>query len=384
MAMSKNYTIVCIAALLCIVSLCGCDNNSESDIASGISQSRLDNDNRYVNYPLRYHATKLPFSASLINNTQQVAGVTFENNLISSVVWTLSDGMKVIDSGHELTTTVPTCRVDDGYASLPFAINDNGLVLGKRDYYCSHRVEYFIWDASRGTQLIHDKLPNYFTLASGLDNRDNILGACEQSTWALPKTACIVNLASGEVTIIPILDYVNSDGVKQHSIISPAISPMGVVATNCTQMRDLCTWDAASGLASTNLSSDLSKFIFSIDDVNDHGAVIGSFFTLDSSASNTFYATTQDGYNALPRVTSSDAYQIARSINNEGKIVGYENPAHTSNFYAVLWHDSIGYDLNRLVSNQKTEFDSALDINNQGQIIAEESFGSTTYILNPY
>jgi len=377
--MFKKYTSILIVSLLCLISQFACDNNN-NDTSSKDTPMRLDNDGRYVKFPTRYMATALPFNSRFLNNKNQVAGLVEDNHTLASVLWSSATGVQIIDPGHELTDSVPICQVDDGYMSIPLALSDNGMVLGKHEYYCSGRVDYFIWEASSGSIFIEDRYPNTFNLAYGLDNQGNILGNCKSGSTTSFINHCILNWNSGEVVDIPYLDYVSSDGFSYHSYIFPAISPAGVVASNCTQRRDLCTWDATNGLASINLNLDSSTFIFNIYDVNDNGEIVGNLYSGDLLRAKVFYANIQDGYYFLPRVVFEDSYQSSASINNAGLIVGSENLANSSDFYALVWQNHVGYDLNRLLSNSASKLEEAYAINNQGNILARTIAGQT-YLL---
>jgi len=84
----------------------------------------------------------------------------------------------------------------------------------------------------------------------------------------------------------------------------------------------------------------------------------------------------------LPSSSSDNAIVHANNINNRGIIVGEEYQVTRDHHIAVIWDGLIAYDLNRRVNNNNVRLRSALDINNQGQIIAIDD-NLQSYLLTP-
>jgi len=377
----NDHIKLLFASIICLVTLFACSNSDDGTSKS--ESNRMDNDNRYANYPTRYSATALPFYGSLlrINNKAQVTGLLLENNIPSTGLWSDTDGLQIVDSGKATTDSAPACTINGGYMSVPISINDSGMILGRHDHYCNGILDYYIWEASVGSVIVKDKYPGVLEYIYGLDNQGNLLGKCYQSLSAngsiYPTKACIVNWYSGQVTNIPDLS------TNESIFINSVISRSGVVATNCLLRSSLCTWDATQGLQSVDLKLDSSTFIFNFDAVNDRGEIIGEFFTQDTQSPFVFYATIENGYSYLPRIVYDNSYINPQTISNSGVIVGFENPRDSLAFIAVIWKDQIGYDLNRLVDDSSLGLEMAVDISDQGKILASDS-NDNTYLLTPH
>jgi len=222
-------------------------------------------------------------------------------------------------------------QIDFGY-NLPRAINNSGATTGPGANGYAFRT------SNNGQPFAISSLGSLGPLANGLGN----------VSWGLDIND------SGVVT-----GWSNTNANSSHAFraagatINPATDDLGVLATG----------DNSVGQA-----------------INNAGVVVGYSNLAPNGISHAFRAVpgqAMEDLGILPGQNSSVS-SVANGINDLGDIVGY------SGSKAVLWHNGQIFNLSSLIDPAfPSRYGNALDINNQGQILIQETGGGFYYLITP-
>ncbi len=121
------------------------------------------------------------------------------------------------------------------------------------------------------------------------------------------------------------------------------------------------------------------------NDINDTSQIVGSMFFAGENQKHAFVY--EDSQFTDLGVLDGQQASVARSINNQGWIVGDSSSSMPPSGSAFIYIDGVMYDLNDYVSTESWRLTRALKINDRGQILMlanlTTSFGSTYLLLTP-
>ena len=302
----------------------------------------LTSENAQADSPTSYNVTLLNnFTPHHINSHGIVAGQDLTDAYPgpSAAIW---------DNGS-------VSRVASSWVGHAQAINDNNTVVGE-GYETNFIGHPFVWDSGTLTEL--GDLGDGLTIPRDVNNLGQVVG-----TSATTSAMHAFLWQNNSMTDLGTMNAITSEAV--------AINNNGQIAGFTTNPTQAFLWQ---GGVFTNLGT-LGGSFARARGLNDSGQVVGYSRNINGEMRAFLY------HNGTMSELASlgGTFSRATSINNSGAVVGYAENG-TGGRRAVLWSNGIVTDLNNLVTGSYN-FDTALDINNNGWILVEAE--ETQAILSP-
>lgn len=219
------------------------------------------------------------------------------------------------------------------------------------------------------------------TTWSGINEIDQSVGTVQ---FSAPRRHAAL-WSGGALTDLGALPGVSDSGAA-------AINDFGLVVGGANPdgqfMEEFAVyWDSAGIHQLPHLTNAFDKFnIAAATDVNNSGLIVG--FSENDTHSSEAVLWSGGLIQDLGHIGSVSAFSAAWAVNDAGQIVG-ESATDSGPDTGFLWEDGSMTDLNQLIAPDPDGWAilAALDINNQGQILAQEvylpTFARRMVILNP-